>query len=285
MLGHTLFFTLSRAEYALDIIGTVRTTGPLAAYVTGPQMERLVPGVDAYDFRTIESCVERIAPDVLINCIGLIRQLPEGQQPLPCIEINARFPHLLVKLCAQRNIRLIHYSTDCVFNGKKGAPYTEDDSPSATDIYGLSKYLGEVREAPALTIRTSIIGHELRNGSSLVEWFLAQKGAVKGYTNALYTGLPAAEHARVLAEYILPNAALNGLYHVASAPISKYELLRLLAAAYHKDTAIIPDGQVVEDKRLSGDRFHAATGYRAPQWPALVAAMRENHLQYTEKNQ
>lgn len=272
MLGCAVFRDLY--AFGLETFATARNAESLRQFFPAAMIDRVVAGVDAYDFASVTSAVTHTAPDVVVNCIGLIRQLPEGRQPLPCIEINARFPHLLARLCAEQNIRLIHYSTDCVFDGTKGAPYTEDDPPSANDIYGLSKYLGELREAPALTIRTSLIGHELKNKASLVEWFLAQEGPVKGYTRAIYSGLPVTEHARILREYVLPNQALTGVYHVAGRPISKYELLQLIGQEYGRETTIEPDGQVGEDKRLSGEAFLRATGYIPPEWPVLVRAMR-----------
>jgi dTDP-4-dehydrorhamnose reductase len=271
MLGHVLFHALS-AQSGLAVYGTAR--GSSLHPLLREAGERIVAGVDACRPSTIRRAILRHKPDVVINCIGLIRQRPEGRQARPCIEINARLPHLLLDICARAGIRLIHYSTDCVFDGRKGAPYREDDPPSASDVYGISKYLGELTEFPALTIRTSVIGHELKNRLSLVEWFLAQEGTVKGYRQAIYTGLPACEQAVVLARHILPNPGLSGLFHVASAPVSKFDLLRLIAGRYGKRIAIVPDDTVTEDKRLDAAAFQAATGYVAPPWETLVADMR-----------
>jgi dTDP-4-dehydrorhamnose reductase len=274
MLGHTLFRDL--AKNGFDVFGSVRNIKPVERFFSADTRDRLIDAVDAYNFPSVVKAVDTIGPDVIINCIGLIRQRPEGQAPLPCIEINARFPHLLFALCRERNIRLIHYSTDCVFDGKKGSPYTEHDLPSARDIYGLTKYLGELCEAPALTIRTSIIGPELRGKMGLLEWFLSQEDRVNGYTRAIFTGLPTCEHSRIVREYILANPRVCGLYHVAAEPISKFDLLRLIAREYRKNLEIRPDDSVQEDKRLSADAFVAAVGYRPPPWPDLVRNMRES---------
>jgi dTDP-4-dehydrorhamnose reductase len=271
MLGHTLFAGLS-AHSGLAVYGTVRRPLQSAPPCMRKAAERILGGVDALRPETVRDAILRARPDAVVNCIGLIRHLPEGQKAFPCIEINARLPHLLLDICAKEGIRLIHYSTDCVFDGRKGAPYREDDPPSATDIYGISKYLGEVG-APALTIRTSIIGHELGSGVSLVEWFLARTGTVRGYRQALYTGLPAIEHAAILARHVLPNPGLNGVFHVAADPINKFELLRLIAKAYGKDIAIVPDDSVTVDRRLDASAFQTATGYVPPPWKELVAGM------------
>ena len=278
MLGHTLLFQLQR--HGFDVYGTMRNVSPI---LPADLRERIRGGVDVNDFSSIIKVMETVKPDVLINCVGIIRQLPEGKMPLPCIDLNARFPHLLIEECRKRGVRLIHYGTDCVFDGHKGSPYTEDDPCTASDIYGITKYLGELKDEPALTIRTSIIGPELRGRLSLVEWFLAQEGSVKGYTHALYTGLPTSEHARILIEFVFPRPALCGLYQVASSPISKYDLLKLIAEVYGKSIRIVPDTDVVDDKRLDGTKFHLATGYTAPAWPELVTLMHESHIAFEKE--
>lgn len=277
MLGHTLLYEF--VQRGLEVRGTVRSKSALDGIMPSFCLERLIEGVDAYNFSSIQAAFAQTRPDVVINAIGLVRQLPEGRIPLPCIEINARLPQLLAVECARIGARFIHYSTDCVFSGHKGSPYTEDDPPSAEDVYGLSKFLGEVH-APALTLRTSIIGLELRNKCSLVEWFLAQEEPVKGYTQALYSGLTAVEQARVLAEYVLPNPALHGLFHLASTPISKYELLHIVGRYFGKSISITPDSSVTENKSLNATHFTRATGYTAPLWDTLIHRMHENAVRY-----
>ncbi len=271
MLGHMLFSEL--LERGLDVYGSTRA--PLDC--RKEYQTRLVSGVDALNMPSVLGVLDTVRPQVLINAVGVIRHLPEGREALPCIQMNAAFPHMLLQACTARNIRLIHYSTDCVFDGKAGRPYTESDRPTASDVYGLTKYLGEVAGPNALTVRTSIIGPELRGKHSLLEWFLAQEGAVRGFTEAIYTGLPTSEHARILAEYILPRPDIAGLYQVAAPAISKYDLLRLIAETYQKPIIITPDKSVQEDKRLSGEAFQALTGYVPPVWTDMLAAMRRVH--------
>ena len=266
MLGHVLAAELTR--YGFEVHGTLRTPRDLP----GVPADRLHAGIHVEDPAGIEALLDRLRPGAVVNAIGLIRQLPAAREPLPCIEINARFPHLLAAACARRGVRFIHYSTDCVFDGHKGSPYVESDPATAGDLYGLTKYLGEV-QAPSLTLRTSIIGPELQTRWGLLEWFLTQEGAVRGYTKAIYTGLTTVEQARVLARYVLPKPELAGLYQVVSAPISKYDLLRLIARFYGKTLRIDPDDRVNEDKRMSGAAFAAAVGYQAPEWPELIEAL------------
>jgi len=188
------------------------------------------------------------------------------------VPINTLFPHRLARLCETVEARLIHISTDCVFNGQKGG-YTEEDPTDAQDLYGLSKYLGEVNYPHSVTLRTSIIGHELRSANGLIGWFLEQEGECRGFTRAIFSGLPTVVLARVVRDLVIPDAKLHGLYHVAAEPISKFDLLQLVADVYDKSIEIIPDDTLVIDRSLAADRFHEATAYVPPQWPELVSIM------------
>ncbi|MDR0356478.1 MAG: SDR family oxidoreductase [Deltaproteobacteria bacterium] len=276
LLGHAIFTEL--VDYGLDVYGSVRDSEKFKDILPAEYFKRLVDGVNANDFSTIEKAALKLWPDVIINCIGLIRQKEEGREALPCIEINARFPHLLFSLSRGMRCRLIHYSTDCVFDGKKGAPYVEGDYCSAKDVYGISKFLGEVTFPRALTLRTSVIGHELFGETNgLLEWFLSQEGEVAGFVRAIFSGLPAVEHARILYKHILPSG-LHGLYQLASSPISKYDLLRLMAKVYGKETLIQPNDFIVEDKTLSGEKFFQFTDYVAPPWPDLMTSQYNSYL-------
>jgi dTDP-4-dehydrorhamnose reductase len=274
MLGQTLFRVLGKYDQ-FEVIGTARDMPRLKPSVAAEG--RVITGVTVENFDTIVSAVADTQPDVLINCIGVIKQLSTASDPLKVIPINALFPHRLAELCRATRTRLIHFSTDCVFSGKRGS-YTEKDVPDATDLYGQTKFLGEVSAPHALTIRTSIIGHELNSAVSLIDWFLSQPGPVKGYASAIYSGLPTAEMARILAEFVFPNPALNGVYHVSSRPISKLELLRFVAEQYGKTTEIIPDSTFVIDRSLDSTRFIKATGYQVPHWNELVKSMHRDYL-------
>jgi dTDP-4-dehydrorhamnose reductase len=204
----------------------------------------------------------------------LIKQLSEANDPLQAIPINSLLPHRLARLCNIVGARLVHVSTDCVFSGSKGG-YLEADVSDAMDLYGRTKYLGEVDYPHAITLRTSIIGHELNSANGLIGWFLAQEGTVKGFTTAIFSGLPTVELAHVIRDFVLPRADLSGLYHVASQPISKYNLLKLVAETYRKNIDIVPDEKLTIDRSLNADRFSAASGYSAPAWHELVKKMYE----------
>jgi dTDP-4-dehydrorhamnose reductase len=175
--------------------------------------------------------------------------------------------------CANIDARLIHISTDCVFNGRKGL-YKETDLSDAEDLYGKSKFIGELHDLPhAVTLRTSIIGHELNSNDSLVDWFLSQTGTVKGYKKAIFSGLPTVELARVIKDFVMPRTDLQGSYHVSADPIDKYTLLNLIANIYGKEIEIIADEKVHIDRSLNSDKFRQATGYQPPSWPILIEKM------------
>jgi len=211
---------------------------------------------------------------VVINCVGVVKQLESAEDPLVVLPINALLPHRLVRLCETNGARFVHVSTDCVFSGKRGN-YQEHDPADADDLYGRSKYLGEVDYPNAITLRTSIIGHELSTTHGLIGWFLSQAGQVRGYRRAIFSGLPTVELARVIRDYVLSQPELRGVYHVSAAPISKYDLLTLVAKTYGRTTQIVPDDNVVIDRSLDSLRFRQATGYEPPVWLDLVRRMHE----------
>ncbi|AHG44171.1 dTDP-4-dehydrorhamnose reductase [Rhizobium leguminosarum bv. trifolii CB782] len=270
MLGNAMFRKLSEAP-SLTVYGTSRATSA-KRYFRGELSDRIVSGIDVENQDSLARILEEIRPDAVINCVGLIKQLSDANDPLAALPINAILPHRLARLCRLVGARLVHISTDCVFSGNHGN-YRESDFPDAKDLYGRSKFLGEVDYPNATTLRTSIIGHELGSAHSLIGWFLAQSGRVKGYSRAIFSGLPTVEIAKLVRDVVLPRSDLSGLYHVAATPISKLDLLRLVADTYGKTIEIVPDEGLVIDRSLNADRFREATGYVAPSWPDLINSM------------
>tara|TARA_B100001250_G_scaffold302323_1_gene264028 strand:+ start:217 stop:1080 length:864 start_codon:yes stop_codon:yes gene_type:complete len=234
----------------------------------------VIAGIDVKEADLLTKLLDQVQPDIVINCVGLVKQLSDVNDPLVALPINSLFPHRLAQMCASVNARLIHISTDCVFTGKKGM-YSEDDVTDAQDLYGVSKRLGEVDYPNAITLRTSIIGHELEGHRSLISWFLNQKGAVKGFKQAIFSGLPTIEIARIIRDYVIPNPDLTGVYHVSSEPISKYDLLCLVADIYQKDIKIIEDHQYKIDRSLNSTKFRNATGFKPDVWPDMIKSMRD----------
>lgn len=270
MLGNAVLRLMADSP-GIDVVGTARSAAILPR-LREDLRARVVCGVDVERFDDLARVLESVRPDAVVNCIGLVKQLAEADDPLAALPINAILPHRLARLCALAGARLVHVSTDCVFLGTRGG-YGESDPPDAQDLYGRSKLLGEVDYPNAVTLRTSIIGHELGSAHGLVGWFLSQNGPVKGYTRAIFSGLPTVELATVIRDQVLPRPGLRGLWHVASTPIAKYDLLGLIARQYGRTHPIAPDDRVVIDRSLDGSRFAGATGWRAAPWPELVARM------------
>lgn len=272
MLGNAMYRTFA-ASPSYDVVGTVRHASGRIALPNGASGKLLV-GVDVEQVDNLVAAFEQVRPDIVINCIGLVKQLAEANNPLVMLPINAMLPHRLAQLAALVDARLIHVSTDCVFTGSKG-DYVESDAPDAQDLYGRSKLLGEVDYPNAVTLRTSIIGTELSSAHGLVGWFLAQTSSVKGFTKAVFSGLPTAELAQIIRDHVVPNRELRGVWHVSAEPIAKFDLLQLVAAEYGKDIQILADGQLIIDRSLDSSRFREATGWTPPSWPQLIAQMRQ----------
>lgn len=272
MLGNTLFRYFQQ-QPEIEVSGTVRNARA-RSYFAPEYHDAIIDGVDADQFDSVISAVAKAKPDIVVNAIGLIKQLQSSNDPLNALPLNSLFPHRLARLCAVAGARLIHISTDCVFTGSVGN-YSETDIPDAGDLYGRSKLLGEVDYPHAITLRTSIIGHELDSANGLIDWFLAQQTSARGYTRAVFSGFPTVELARIIDRHVIPRPELHGLYHVASAPISKYELLKLVARAYDKDIALTPDDGLQIDRSLDASRFNTTTGYQPPAWPELIDTMKQ----------
>jgi dTDP-4-dehydrorhamnose reductase len=270
MLGNTLFRLLS-GKPDLHVYGTIRSES-VKRFFPSAMVDRLMSDVEVVQQDKLVKAFFQIRPDIVINCVGLVKQLPEADDPLAAISINALLPHRLAMLCELIEAKLVHISTDCVFSGEKGS-YYESDLPDAADMYGRSKLLGEIAYPHTITLRTSIIGHELQSRHGLLDWFLGQKTAVKGYANAIYSGVTTVEMARIISEYVIPTINLSGLYHVAAEPISKYELLNIIADIYGHRIAVVRNEEFCCDRSLRGDRFRAATNYTAPAWPEMVHAL------------
>lgn len=270
MLGHKLW-NICRFYYETYV--TVR--GPFYCYkhydlfddkFTVDNINIMQPGI-------VQEVIEKVNPDVVINCAGIIKQSQTINTPLESIEINALLPHRLAKICNDLNIRLIHISTDCVFSGKKGS-YNENDPSDAEDFYGKTKFLGEVAYGKALTLRTSIIGQELNSQYGLVEWFLAQAGrTVKGYTKAVYSGFTSKVLCGIILNIIERYRDLAGLYHVSSEPIDKFSLLSLIREVYKLDIKIEACSDFVCDRSLNSGRFRAQTNFTPPAWREMITQM------------
>ena len=228
---------------------------------------------DITDDTALERALGQAKPEAVINCVGLIKQRDEASDEALTLRVNAEFPHRLAKRCGEAGARLIHFSTDCIFAGTKGN-YTESDPSDAADLYGQSKHQGEVADAHSVTLRTSVIGHELGTNLALLNWFLSQRGqAISGFTKAIYSGFTTLEMARIVDRILTQHPALSGVWHVASEPISKFALLQLCREKLGWEGVIEPNDEFVCDRSLNADRFNQATGYTPPSWEAMISEL------------
>lgn len=282
MLGHKMFQRLS--ERYPDTWCTVREerSDPLLRDVELLATDRTLAGIDATRIDQMEGLIRELRPDAVINCIGVIKQRDEAKSAVPSITINALLPHRLAALLETTGGRLVHFSTDCVFSGRRG-DYAEEDVPDAEDLYGRSKLLGEVTGENALTLRTSIIGRELRNHHSLLDWFLGQQeGQVRGFTQAWWSGVTTLHLSSLVADLLERDTRLSGLYQVAARKISKHDLLLGLRDALGVEVEVVPDDTFHIDRSLRCDRLREAIGYTAPAWTVLLAELAADPTPYPQ---
>lgn len=279
MLGHKL---IQRLGGDFDVFGTIRGTFDAVGRYGIFNRERTICGVAPLNADSIENALNNVRPDVVINAIGVIKQVPNAKDVINTLSVNSIFPHRLADASAHFGFRLLTISTDCVFDGKKGN-YNEDDIPNATDLYGKSKNLGEVTGPNCLTVRTSIIGRELASAHSLVEWVLSNRGKqIQGFTNAIYSGFPTIVFADIIARLMIDHKELSGLYHIASSPISKFDLVTLINRYYQAGIDIVPSGDFHIDRSLNASRFNALTGFVPEPWDEMVRRMASDPTPYDQ---
>ena len=277
MLGHRLWRELDRH---VDAFATVRSSADDYASLDWFDPRRIIGAVDVLSDADLDRAMSAARPDVVINAVGIVKQRRDAESATTTIAVNALLPHRLADQCAAAGARLIHISTDCVFAGTKGA-YTEADVPDAHDLYGRSKLLGEVDRAGCLTVRTSMVGREIRTSRGLFEWFFSHRGEiVPGFTRARFSGLTTAELSRVIADIVQRQPELRGVWHVAGDPISKFDLLTIVNDAFRLGSTLRADESFVCDRTLDASRFMNATGYRPPSWAAMVAELAADPTPY-----
>ena len=277
-LGHKLCqLWAERFECAATVRGELDPS--LGGLLGSPE---LIGGVDALDGATLSAAVERARPDVVVNCIGAVKQVESGQHPLPAIRINSLCPHELAEACGAHDARLIHVSTDCVFSGARGG-YTEADVPDAADVYGRSKLLGEVSGEGALTLRTSLIGRELSSSTGLLEWLLSNRGGkVRGFSRAVFSGLTTIGLAGEIGALIEEHRDLDGVWHLAAEPIDKLDLLTQLNDRLELGIQVVPDDAVVIDRSLDSRRLVEATGREPRSWREMIDELALDTTPYDE---
>jgi dTDP-4-dehydrorhamnose reductase len=279
MLGHKLVQVL---QPELEVWTTVkRTFNEYEKYGIFDEA-RTITGADAGNFQSVEFAIRQVRPDVVINAIGIIKQLPNAKNVIQTLTTNAIFPHHLAELAKTLRFRFITISTDCVFDGRKGN-YNENDAPNALDLYGTSKRLGEIVDSNCLTLRTSIIGRELATSHSLLEWFLSNRGGkVNGFVNAIYSGFPTVVLSEIVKEIILNHPHIEGLFNVSSDAINKYELLKMIKTEFGLDIEIQPSEEFKIDRSLDSSAFRNLTSFNPPAWDQMVKQMASDNTPYDQ---
>lgn len=266
MLGHQLFKHLAEDH---EIKVTLRQDLSEYEKFNLFHPDNSFSGINVRSADQLIEVLGEFQPQAIVNAVGIIKQRSSARESIPSLELNSLFPHRLAILCKTINARMIHLSTDCVFSGKKGN-YREDDPSDALDLYGKSKYLGEVNEQHCITLRTSMIGRELSRKKSLLEWFLAQKGSIKGFKKAIFSGFTTQELSRIIEMILTQHPYASGIYHVSSDPISKFDLLSLIKRGLNLPVKIIPDKSFVCDRSLDSSKFSQEFSYNPPTWEEMI---------------
>jgi dTDP-4-dehydrorhamnose reductase len=270
MLGHMLWQHLSgRFPDTYTTIRQSRTRYEKSGLF---KSDRVIDFVDVNDFSELSGVMKCIKPDFILNCTGITKRRIEADMATLSITLNALFPHKLVEWGNNNSAKVINFSTDCVFDGELGN-YVEESPTNATDLYGKTKALGEIQGKNALTLRSSFIGFELQAGTELLEWFLSQTGTVKGFKNAIYSGLTTMELSRIVENFLVHHPGANGVYQISSEPISKFDLLMLIKNKMHLDVDLIPDETVRCNRSLDSTKFRNEFHYTPPTWEAMVTEL------------
>lgn len=275
LLGSACFRIFDESS-DINVIGTFRD--PYDAKVFFHNRDQHYVLSDALNIDELERFFETAQPSVVINCTSLSKSELQRGQATQFIPIYCMLPHLLADFSERFAAKFIQISSDGVFSGDRGN-YAETDLPDATDLYGRAKLLGEVDYPHCVTLRTSMLGHDALKMNGLVSWFLDQRGSCVGYTKAVFSGFPVSVLARIFRDYILPIENLTGVYHLASEPISKFDLLKLISEIYNHEITIIPDAKVEINRSLNPAKFNSKTGFSPCSWGEMVKLMHNDHFE------
>lgn len=266
MLGHRLLRQL-RPNH--EVRSTLRQDAAAYARYGLFAPESTYFGIDVRSLERLSEVFADFRPEAVVNAVGIVKQRASAHDAIPSLEINSLLPHRLSVLCRAAGARLVHLSTDCVFSGQKGM-YGQEDFADAYDLYGRSKYLGEVGDPGCITLRTSIIGPELSRKSGLLEWFLAQSGTIRGFRRAIFSGFTTAEMSRLIEKLLVEHPGAQGVWHASAEPINKYDLLVAIRDRLGRDVEIVPDDDFFCDRSLDSSRFRERFGYTPPSWDQML---------------
>jgi dTDP-4-dehydrorhamnose reductase len=278
MIGHRLFMDMSQK---FETFGTLKNDKNFYKNNSLFEKKNVVENINVLNYEVLTGALAAIDPDVIINCVGITKRKKEIENTRRTLYINALFPHKLAEWSKVNKKRIIHISTDCVFDGKIGN-YSEESLTTAEDLYGRTKALGEINYNHTLTLRSSFIGRELFSKTELLEWFLSQNGlTIKGFTKALYTGVSTIFLSQIVADIIESHPNLSGLKQLSiEKPISKYELLCLAREAFKCNIEIIPDDTFEIKPTLKGERLRDELGYVVPTWENMMYDLANDSFNY-----
>lgn len=277
LIGHKLFEQLGkRFDDVHALLHRDRSLFEECGLFSG---DNVIDNFDVSDLPATLKMLDSVKPDVVLNCVGITKRRPEVNDAIYAITVNSIFPHWLANWASDNGKRIIHFSTDCVFDGSLG-DYTEESNTTGPDAYGKTKALGEIRYDHTLTIRSSFIGRELAVFSELLEWFIGQKGnTIKGFTNAFYSGVSTIYMAKVVGDIIESHPNLGGLYQLSTPePISKYDLLCTARDAFGLDVEIVADGDFSIMPTLNGSKLRQELSLAVPDWPTMMKELADDPL-------
>lgn len=276
MLGNALFLTIFNSNDFI-IKGTLRSKNK-KIFSDDIYKNSIIRDLDITNFKKLEKLITKFKPDFIINCIGITNKQILRMPKSIVFKINSLLPLFLSQLSEIKKNKFIHISTDCVFDGKN-LEYHEDSFKTATDIYGVTKSIGEEinKSVNSLIIRTSIIGHEITKKEGLLEWFLNQKKNVNGYKNVIYSGLTTIELSKIILK-ILKKSKIFGLYQVSSNKISKYNLLLIIQKIYNHDIDIKKNLSNKKKLILNSKKFQRDTGIIVKSWNKQIKEMKKFYI-------
>jgi|688.fasta_scaffold317571_2 dTDP-4-dehydrorhamnose reductase len=275
MIGHKMYQIISKVN--LDTWVTLRNNLNSYSYSKFYNSEKVIESIDLTNFQNLFNQLNTINPDVIINACGITIRRGVNQLKSKSIILNSALPHFLNEWVTSNNKRLIHFSTDCVFSGKKG-DYEDNDIKDATDIYGLTKSMGEVIDSTfTITLRGSMIGRELENKTELFEWFLKQHNTtINGFSEVIYSGITSVKMADIVLNIIYNFPNLSGLFNVSSKAISKFDLLTLCNDYFKVDAFIKNDNSYSSNKNLISNKLFNELNMVQPAWNDLIKQLKQD---------
>ncbi len=276
LIGYTLWKQFQEKYDTYAVTRLPKAT--LAEHTSLFESDKVIDKIDISDFHHLTGIIRALRPECILNGTGVTKRRHEIHHIETALTINSLFPHKLAEWCLGQGIRLINFSTDCVFHGDSG-DYNEESITTAIDNYGRTKAFGEVTDMMnCVTIRSSFIGREIMHKTELLEWFLAQDGkSIKGFTNALYSGVSTIQMSKVVSHILDNFPNLHGLYQLApEKPISKYDLLCIAKKAFGSSVQIVTDDSFISNKSLNGSKLKNEIGFEVPSWNTMMTELAQD---------